>query len=47
MKTCICGTGTISGVTESEFKAQYNDHKQSFTYCVDEKATNCSNTFRT
>ena len=44
MKTCICGTGIISGVTESEFKAQY---KQSFTYCVDEKATNCSNTFRT
>ena len=33
--------------TECEFKVQYNNHKNSFTYCVDEKAAELSNTFAT
>ena len=32
---------------EGEFKAQYKNYKNSFIYCIDEKATELSNTFGT
>ena len=31
--------------TEGEFKAQYSNHKNSFTCCIDETVTELSNTF--
>ena len=30
-------TTNYFGLTEGEFKAQYNNHKKSFTQCIDEK----------
>ena len=47
IKTYICETKNYFGTTESEFKAQYINHKKSVTHCIDEKATELSNTFGT
>ena len=52
MKTYECETKNYFSTTEGEFKAQYNDknflnHKNSFTHCTDEKATELSNAFVT
>ena len=47
MKTYIHETKNYFDTTESEFKAQYNNHKNSFTHCIDEKATELSNAFGT
>ena len=43
----IYETKNYFGTAEGEFKAQYNGHKKSFTVCIDEKATELSNTFGT
>ena len=43
METYTSKTKNYFGTTEGEFKAQYNNHKESFTYYVDEKATSSSN----
>ena len=40
-------TKNYYSITEADFKAQYNNYKNSFTYCIDEKATEISNTFGT
>ena len=47
MKTYICKTKNYFGTNEGEFKAHCNVHKNSFTHCIDEKATKLSNTFGT
>ena len=47
IKTYICETKNYFDTTESEFKAQYINHKKSITHCIDEKATELSNTFGT
>ena len=47
MKTYICETKYQFGTTEGEFKAQYNNHKNSFTQCINEKAAKLSNKFGT
>ena len=40
-------TKNYLNTTEGEFKALYNNKKNSFTYCIDEKATELANTFAT
>ena len=37
----------IFSTTESEFRTQFHNHKNSFTYCIDEKATELTNKFGT
>ena len=40
-------TKNYFSTTKGELKAQYNNHKSSFTYCTDEKATELLNIFET
>ena len=47
MKTYMCRTKTYFGTNEGEFKARYNNHKKSFTSCIDEKVTKLSNKLKT
>ena len=39
MKTYICLTNNYFATTEGKFKAQYNNHKNAFAHCIDQKAT--------
>ena len=45
--TYIYETKNYFSTTEGEFNAQYNDHKNQCTYCIDEKVTELSNNFGT
>ena len=44
-KTFICEAKNYFGTTDYELKVQYNNHKKLFAHCIDEKATELSNTF--
>ena len=47
MKTYLHETKNYFDTTESELKAQYDNHKKSFIHCIDGKATELSNAFGT